>query len=588
LKKNIILIPVCHIDSFSLAILQIQSTMGTLIFTIITLIAGTISDSYMGVTISDFYLNIRPWKLTQKVLIIISIVLSLAGVILYSFGLYNSVFYLFVATLIAILISITEMYSIFKGKNRRNQEIEAYINYIMESNTIFDTKQNIYQNFVSDWKEVVALQDKQSYEKFFAFFKKCMEKLWDYGTDEALISLEQECYNMSYSLLESEKNMLKKKGIDFVQIIYRELCGIIDKCRVKGRYVLNQYKNEFHFFSEISDDLKNCMDEINIEEIERRFRFGELTDSVLRVAVWLRFYEENNNANEKRKKGRFKYIIESEKNELNWFAANIGYYLETQCKWNRTIDQNFWANQFSGWRFFSTYGIPEGREDDFLKAKVDTYFYYCYGMLIHGQEDVVRQGLYLNHKTSELDNKYQALFYIGVHCYIYYLAEREHDDCILDNIRQSARKIWYDGEVKNGFWEFLENLSEHSEWIEKDFPVQIYKLIGKFEFFPQNKSVKTMIMEYAILDFYLFLILLMSRVFLLPDLLERNIDDIKALKYTRYILDENENQTKRMFSALFKMISIDDPTEEQIENEVDLMYNSLEKAIKSKKKDTLS
>ena len=115
LTNEIVLISVDDIESFSLTILQIQSTIGTLIFAIIALIAGNISESYMGVSISDFYLNIRPWRLTQKVLIMILLGLCLFGVIFYSLGLYNSVFYSFVVTLIAILISILDIYSALKG-----------------------------------------------------------------------------------------------------------------------------------------------------------------------------------------------------------------------------------------------------------------------------------------------------------------------------------------------------------------------------------------------------------------------------------------------------------------------------------------
>ena len=72
LVQSNILIPIDDIEAFSLTIIQIQATVGTLIFTIIALITGNISDSYIGVSISDFYLNLKPWKLTQKVRYLIS------------------------------------------------------------------------------------------------------------------------------------------------------------------------------------------------------------------------------------------------------------------------------------------------------------------------------------------------------------------------------------------------------------------------------------------------------------------------------------------------------------------------------------
>lgn len=240
LVERNILIPIDEIESFSLTILQIQATVGTLIFTIIALIAGNISDSYMGVSISDFYLNIKPWKLTQKVLIVVSLGLCLAGVIFHSLSLYNIVFYLFIVTLIAILISILEIYSAFKGRNKQDQEIESYVNYMLVSNIEYEKKLNIYQNFVLNWKKVIDSQDKQSYEKFLDIFDKCMLALWAYRTDEALSSIEQQCYNMSYCLLGSEKKALKQKGLEFVQEAYDILLDVIYNCITKKvRYLIN-------------------------------------------------------------------------------------------------------------------------------------------------------------------------------------------------------------------------------------------------------------------------------------------------------------------------------------------------------------
>lgn len=87
------------IDAFSLTILQIQASTATLIIAIIALITGNISDSYMGVSVSDFYLNIKPWKLKQKMLIFILLGFELIGALFHVLKLYNCVFGVFVATL---------------------------------------------------------------------------------------------------------------------------------------------------------------------------------------------------------------------------------------------------------------------------------------------------------------------------------------------------------------------------------------------------------------------------------------------------------------------------------------------------------
>ena len=583
LVESNILIPIDDIEAFSLTILQIQATVGTLIFTIIALITGNISDSYMGVSISDFYLNIKPWKLTQKVLIVVSLGLCFAGVIFHSLGLYNIVFYLFIATLIAILISILEIYSAFKGRNKQNQEIEAYVNYMLESNIGYEKKLNIYQNFVLDWKKVADSQDKQSYEKFLEIFEKCMSALWAYRTDEVLSSIEQQCYSISYCLLGSEKKALMEKGLEFVQEAYDILWSFIYNCIIEKTPLLNQYKSEFPLFTEICSELIRSIDEMNVEDVEKRLKFDNLADSVLRAAIWFRYNKDKDKEDETKFK-KYKYDYQSEISELNSFAKYIGYYLGKQNNKNNIINQHVWASVLNRWSLFSTYNIPEERAEDFLKAKVNTYFCYCYGMIVNGQENIVKTGLYLSgmRNTVRLDNKYQALLYLVVHCYIYYLAVRESDDCVPADIRQSALNIWDDKAVKGAFLDFLNMLSENSEWLDIDILDQMFGIIDRFELFPQYGAAKSMIIEPVTSDFYFFLILFMSHEFFLPELLERNIDDMRAF---RYVSEGNEDKTRGVLGKLFRMIFIGNKSEEQIDKEVDLMYDDLEKMVKKKQKE---
>ncbi len=100
-------------------------------------------------------------------------------------------------------------------------------------------------------------------------------------------------------------------------------------------------------------------------------------------------------------------------------------------------------------------------------------------MIVNGQENIVKMGLYLSgmRNTVRLDNKYQALLYLVVHCYIYYLAERESDSCVPADIRQSALNIWDDKAVKEAFFgDFLNMLSENSEWLNLDILDQIWEI----------------------------------------------------------------------------------------------------------------
>lgn len=94
----------------------------------------------------------------------------------------------------------------------------------------------------------------------------------------------------------------------------------------------------------------------------------------------------------------------------------------------------------------------------------------------------------------------------------------------------------YDKAVKGAFLDFLNMLSENSEWLNLDILDQMYGIIDRFELFPQYGAAKSMIIEPVTSDFYLFFILFMSHEFFLPELLERNIDDINHIFNHFYII----------------------------------------------------
>ena len=69
---------------------------------------------------------------------------------------------------------------------------------------------------------------------------------------------------------------------------------------------------------------------------------------------------------------------------------------------------------------------------------------------------------------------------------------------------------------------------------------------------------------------------------MLPKLLEKNIDAMRAQKY---ISRDSENETKNMLRTLFTAIFIGTKSEDKINQEIDLMYDDLEKVVKRKLKE---
>lgn len=121
--------------NFILVILQIQATVDTLTIAIIALISGKVSDSSMGIAISDYYMNIRPIIFKQKRIIVSSLLLLAANISLYIVGWYYTVLGIFVVTIIFILMSVSEIYFLFRGKKYAENEIRNYVCFALNKKT---------------------------------------------------------------------------------------------------------------------------------------------------------------------------------------------------------------------------------------------------------------------------------------------------------------------------------------------------------------------------------------------------------------------------------------------------------------------
>ena len=62
--NHLYLFRIDDINTLSLTIMQLQGTIGILVISIISFISGIIEESYYGVSICNYYLNIKPKKLT--------------------------------------------------------------------------------------------------------------------------------------------------------------------------------------------------------------------------------------------------------------------------------------------------------------------------------------------------------------------------------------------------------------------------------------------------------------------------------------------------------------------------------------------
>ena len=94
-----------NLEDYSLTLLQIQAAVSTLTLSIIALITGYASETYMGISLTKFYLFIRPKVLKQDRIVFCALLLLLANSIMHLWGHYNVVIFIFVATFFLIFIT---------------------------------------------------------------------------------------------------------------------------------------------------------------------------------------------------------------------------------------------------------------------------------------------------------------------------------------------------------------------------------------------------------------------------------------------------------------------------------------------------
>lgn len=548
------------INSFSLTLLQIQASISTLTIALVALISGSISDEYMGVSISDYYLNIRPVILKQKIIILGAVGLLFVNVALHQWKLYNLVICLFWATGILILLSVIELYALFRGKSAVMQEIEDYIIYILNSSHKYEKKKDIFHAFVQCWVTQAVKQSQNEYEKYTSIFKASLDCLIEYRNTQCIQDIESDCIKISHCFLSENNVSCNQKGFIFIQDIYEKMWLFVRDNNLRDL----ELETRFNVFSQVLPEWQKAMDKMAISEIERCLKWKYLSDDIARVAIEFNYEADTNDTI-----GELESVID--------FSRYIGYYLKKRQNVQSeqdNINHVYWGDFLKN-MYFSTYNVSDSGEKVYLSHKIKLYFSYFYGLVINDFGFIVKEYFYFDTMANGYlynDSCYNLLC-LMIHSYLYYLSEKESDACVNEGVRESAKKIIKDAKVKNIFKYFLyRGFSECRHLGEVDVEKVIYDVISRYELFPKYASAKTMIMQDVVKEFYVFIILYVKNVYYTQNILTMLKSEMSS--YYTHFLGEKESRTKAIFLNLYTLIE-DKKTQEEVNREIDLMYNQL-------------
>jgi hypothetical protein len=565
-RKDIILHLVEDLNGYSSTLLQIQATLSTLTIAIIALISGNVSNSYMGVPVCGYYLTIRPWILKQKRVVFISLFLVILNTILHLWKYYNTVLFIFISAFLLLFISVIEIYSIFDGKNSLHKEIEQYYQHVINGSYNYKTKVEIVRNFIYEWKNNIHEQSETEFKKYQEFFKNGIIAIMDYNNNQSIKDINSVCFEIINSLLNEEKEIEKSRGIILLQDIYEMIWMMI----VNKHIDRIDYSERITLFSQVNFDLLNSIDILPSEKVEKILDVDLITECVQRINFWIGYNKE---------KSKIEF------DEINYFARRMGYYLMKQKKRGNLVNDKIWAAPLQRWLFFTSFNIPENCCEEYEKNRCLLLFNLCQGYILFGMTDIVKESIYFNYlpNTYDIESKMQALSILIIHCYMYYLAEREDDSCIDIDVRENVKGVFEDNKVNDSFKHFLGLLSAHRDWVDENLRNDMIEILRKYELFPRYSNSKLMIMDDVVKDFYLFIVLYIANELYLPDLIN---NALSTESYINYAFDGCEELAKERIGELYGIIThIDDAKKKQ--SKIDSMYTIFEIEIKKKYKSYL-
>ena len=525
-----------------MTLLQIQATISTLIVAFVAIIGGNINDMYMGISVTDYLLNIKPCKiLRQKYLFVESIIFLIANIVIYLMKL-PLIFFLvvFALSIVTVVISGFGIFSVFDGKEKIKSKIKQYIdknilNEKTHGNKIELKRKEFVQSFANDWANNITLQNNVNFDEYLEVFLKAVCIMYQNESQLSIDTINNVTINLCTKMLESHNNFVKLRGVRLLTDFYYKIFiesnlkkedkseneGNKDNknnkdCKErsceknvdddtkdsKNNQENNDSKNdkdykEKHFrlivFKSVSYELAQAFLELDLKDLEELFSGEFLLDEVLAI-------DEN-------------VVLDSDKDNLkyNLKAVQTGYeslgYLfhEKQRKgdfntklWNLILSSKCAIN------FKDLKELDEKKIKKFGIAVAKNYLCYIIGLIRYGFDSIVIEGLFNNKDLIEsIHNKYHGIFMLGVFEYLYLVKYQslEYQIDIPRTEYQTVDRIINFCKDNSSFTYFISSLSAYyAKYINEELVEDLEELlsgliysIDKYTLFSGKNGVKEFI-----------------------------------------------------------------------------------------------
>lgn len=470
-------------ESVIATVTQIQVTIGTLIFTIVAIVSGNISDTYLGISITDYYLNKRCEKYSQYELIKWFIISTIICVIGYLFNLRLVVLFCFLSTLFIIYKSVKSIYEVFRGKYKIQEDIEQYIKQILEQNKNYQLSLHIFFSLSKEWSDTLDDQNFSEYLQYKLYFISFIEVLLENGNAETLNKVDNICGIKCSQFFISEKKSINKRGLILVKEIYEDLNDKIYNNKVH----ICSSEGGLSFFKNIGYDLRGSLE---------KFDYFEVQDDILKMNDLLNILIVT-------------MMTTRQKNEKNLFKViySLSYYLLDYFSWLSKQNHNF-NSMVVGQLYSGIFGIGNKFSENkniLNEGGSLLFFIYCKNAIDHGfyipifekVSGVSKDENEIPENFTEIKNKEHATALLALECYIFGVIFHDESKFI-------GEKEFIEECLKSLFNNTLKCLKTNSRYIDLDVYYQTIRMINN-QFWDHDEKIRLLHKDY-ITYFFCFIL----------------------------------------------------------------------------------
>lgn len=546
-------------QSFMLAVIQVQATVATLILTLISLISSSFKESYLGIRIIHYYLDISSKPFTFKTTIKVILMMIIASMALFMFHFYITILFLFVITIVFNIRYVDLIYKIVGDPEVIESDVGNYIIQVIENrseNEMF----HFFISFCDDWLSVYNKQESESFERYEAYYEKCITRLYSIGSSDSIQLINSVGGKLLGYYLTANDSEIRDRGF---QLLYQTYFVIAKQIKEVDK---DNKKSRIHLLSDLIDIIEN------LPSLQDYAWFKDHTSEFFYlINMMIKIDSSRDISSEKAILKDNLYTIE----ELN---GKLGDVLKKYEKPEKNINEEFWSNKLSYKLEDEMKTInsikDEECKDFFERAIAESHFILSRGFLKNGYKEVVKNIQddicgYLDNREYNLST-YGLLYILSESFHLYCLVYKPYDLKVDKELSANAKEV-LDDSMKAILYDFSRYfLTKHLQFLDENAYKRFRHVFLRSGVLDQHDNLHRL--RDIADEFYIYFVLYMRYV------TEKDIDYSYVFKTNRRLFLEqirNEDIIHKNLESFCDMVI--DPA--SLEREANELYDDLKEGI---------